>query len=106
MKLSGNSLIRTRISVLVAISLFLTFIVGAPAKADPILFTQVSTFETADRQIFNLACFESVGLTVDGANPDTLLVAFISQTTQSNRLCGAELNSSVKYLAVFQAEYR
>ena len=58
-----------------AISLFLTFIVGAPAKADPILFTQVSTFETADpANIQPSHALRGVGLTVDGANPDTLLV--------------------------------
>jgi len=74
-KLPGNSLIRTRISVLVAVSLFMTFIVGAPAKAEPILFTQTSTFETADPANLQPShALRGVALTIDGANPDTLLI--------------------------------
>jgi len=74
-KLPRNTASRTRISVLLAISLFLTFIVGAPAKAEPILFNQISTFETADpANIQPSHALRGVGLTVDGANPDTLIV--------------------------------
>ena len=75
MKLPRNTSSRTRISALLAISLFLTFIVGAPAKAEPILFNQISTFETADpANIQPSHALRGVGLTVDGANPDTLVV--------------------------------
>ena len=75
MKLPGNSLIRTRISVLLAVSLFMTFIISAPAKAEPILFTQTSTFETADPANLQPShALRGVALTIDGANPDTLLI--------------------------------
>jgi hypothetical protein len=70
----------------VAVSLFMTFIVGAPAKAEPILFTQTSEFDTAyPAQIAPSHEVKGVGVSIDGANPDTLLmrVYFSSYPKQS-----------------------
>ena len=86
MKLPRNTASRTRISVLLAISLFLTFIVGAPAKAEPILFNQISALDTAyPAQIAPSHEVKGVGVSIDGANPDTLLmrVYFSSYPKQS-----------------------
>jgi hypothetical protein len=61
---------------LLAVAVFIgSSFVASPASADPILFNLTSTFETADpANIQPSHALRGVGLTIDGANPDTLLV--------------------------------
>jgi hypothetical protein len=64
-----------QISLLAAAVLIGSSFVASPASADPILFNLTSTFETADpANIQPSHALRGVGLTIDGANPDTLLV--------------------------------
>ena len=75
MKLLGTKSAHFRIAVISVAVLAASFVVSTSAKADPILFTQASTLETADpANIQPSHALRGVGVTIDGANPDTLLV--------------------------------
>lgn len=103
MKLTGNKTLRFQIAVIAVFSFLLAGVFSIPAKADPILFTQVSTLETADPvNLMPSHAVRGVGVTIDGANPDTLLVrVFFTNYPKQSAFVGANSILRVKLFSRF-----
>ena len=92
-----------QISLLAAAVLIGSSFVASPASAEPILFTQASTLDTAyPAQIAGTHELKGVGVSIDGANPDTLLIrVYFSSYPKQSAFANANSILRVKLFSRF-----
>jgi hypothetical protein len=92
-----------QMSLLAAAVLIGSSFVASPAKAEPILFTQASTLDTAyPAQIAGTHELKGVGVSIDGANPDTLLIrVYFSSYPKQSAFASANSILRVKLFSRF-----